>query len=312
MQNNVAAYNSEMLLDDIIDLATDDKRKLSVVLRKCLVLAQKLKNERLKIWANQELNGYDSITSLPDYRIFNAPAFGDYIGIAGSSLKNYPLPAYLLKENHRDYATRVFLAQAIGALEDVVCNGNDRNLHFQWPADLITLYQEEFEMENGMVLASAKQVLSTSAVAGLLDNIRNRTLNMALELQSELGTEDLTKITAAEIEKVERTITTNIYGGTNIIASGHSQVNTSITQNAINVGDRSQLHEALRKTGLTDNDLNDLTEAEKADGDRKMGTRVLEWIKKNGSKAAIGGVKLGAEVTKTVLTAYIKQYMGLS
>lgn len=57
-----------MLLDDIIDLATDDKQSIAVLLRKCIILASQLKNERLKVWANKELNGYDPDDSLPPYR----------------------------------------------------------------------------------------------------------------------------------------------------------------------------------------------------------------------------------------------------
>jgi hypothetical protein len=299
-----------MLLDEIIELATDDKHKLSVVLRKCLVLAQKLKNDRLKQWANQELNGYSSIESLPDYRIFNAPALGDFVGMAGSSVKNYPLPAYLLKEEHKDWGNRVFLAQAVGALEDAVAHSKDRSLHFPWPADLVALYQDEFQMENGMVLAAARQGLSISAVAGLLDNVRNRTLNMALEIQSEVGSDDLANITPAEITKVSQTINNYISGGTNFFASGQSQVSARFTQNIISAGDRAQLDEALKKAGLDDADLQELTEAEKADGEKKMGTRVMDWIKKNAPKALVGGVKLGADITKEVLVAYLKQYTG--
>ncbi len=40
-----------MLLDEIIELATDPKQKsVSTLLRKCLVLGTQLKNERLKSW----------------------------------------------------------------------------------------------------------------------------------------------------------------------------------------------------------------------------------------------------------------------
>jgi len=50
------------LLDDIITLAEDDRNSLPNLLRKCLRLASELKNERLKTWANQELDGYDTKT----------------------------------------------------------------------------------------------------------------------------------------------------------------------------------------------------------------------------------------------------------
>jgi len=59
-------------------------------------------------------------------------------------------------------------------------------------------------------------------------------------------------------------------------------------------------------------DLNELTEAEKADGGKEMGTRVMDWIRKNSPKAVVGGVKLGADITKEVLVAYLKQYTGVS
>jgi hypothetical protein len=36
------------LLDEIIDLSVKDDEKVSVLLRKCLVLAAKLKNDKLK------------------------------------------------------------------------------------------------------------------------------------------------------------------------------------------------------------------------------------------------------------------------
>jgi AbiTii len=46
------------LLDEIVDLSVKDDEKVSVLLRKCLVLAAKIKNDKLKEWAQHELNGY--------------------------------------------------------------------------------------------------------------------------------------------------------------------------------------------------------------------------------------------------------------
>ena len=63
------------LLQDIIDIAIDTEQSLSVLLRKCLLLAYQLDNHRLKSWANQELNGYDAAKKLPDYRIVHVGAF---------------------------------------------------------------------------------------------------------------------------------------------------------------------------------------------------------------------------------------------
>jgi len=68
------------LLDDIINLAIDGKQPLPDILRKCLLLGHELKNERLKTWAKQELDGYKSGKDVPEYRIVPAQAKGNFIG----------------------------------------------------------------------------------------------------------------------------------------------------------------------------------------------------------------------------------------
>jgi hypothetical protein len=301
-------------LDEIVEVATDNKQPITVLLRKCLVLAHQLKNDRLKAWANQELNGYQSSENLPEYRILGVHTVGDYSGPFNSGVRNMPIPAYPLREEHRHWVTTVCLTQSIGTLQNIASNTTDRSIHFPWPADLVALYQDLFETENGMVLVAANRILSTSAVAGLLENVRNRTLNMALELQTELGEQDLKKITPAEKEQIDRTITTIIFGGTNVFASGQSQVNASITgsQQVINVGNRAELDAVLKRSGLSDEDLEELSQAEKEDGPEKMGKGVMGWIKKTAPKVLAGGVKIGTEIGQKLLTEWLKHYCGLS
>ena len=45
------------LVDEIIQMASDGKRSLADALRKCLILAFDLKNDKLKQWVEKELNG---------------------------------------------------------------------------------------------------------------------------------------------------------------------------------------------------------------------------------------------------------------
>lgn len=87
------------LLDEIIEFATDNKQPLTVVLRKCLVLAHHLKNERLKAWADQELNGYPLNENLPQYRALSTYAVADYTGPFNSGVKNMPVPTHVLAED---------------------------------------------------------------------------------------------------------------------------------------------------------------------------------------------------------------------
>jgi hypothetical protein len=57
------------LLDEIVDLAIDNQASISVLLRKCLVLAHQLKNDRLRSWVENELNGLQGL-------IFKHPSKG--------------------------------------------------------------------------------------------------------------------------------------------------------------------------------------------------------------------------------------------
>ena len=70
-----------MLLDKIIGMGTDNEPPpLTVVLRQCILLANQLKTPLLKTWAMQELNGYPNPKDVPEYRIINAGALGNFYG----------------------------------------------------------------------------------------------------------------------------------------------------------------------------------------------------------------------------------------
>jgi hypothetical protein len=69
------------------------------------------------------------------------------------------------------------------------------------------------------------------------------------------------------------------------------------------------LEKVLRKAGLAEPELHELSDAVKDDG-KTIGSRVKGWISKNAPKVLSGGVKIGAEVGQAVLVEYLKQYLG--
>jgi hypothetical protein len=137
---------------------------------------------------------------------------------------------------------------------------------------------------------------------------------MALEIKDELGPSaaDLGGIGPSKAGKIEQTIVNNIYGGTNYLASGESQMTASTTvQLTISVGNRQELDAVLLKSGLNAGDLQELTGALQGDGTQKMGSKVTAWIKATAPKVVSGGVKIGATVAAQLLTEWLKQYFGL-
>src|SRR5260221_10456243 len=108
------------LLDDIINLAIEGKQPLPDILRKCLLLAHELKNDQLKTWANQELNGYEFGKDVPEYRIVPAPAKGNFIGPLYAQYNSHLIPSLVLEERHREFAEKVYLLQSVTAYVDVL------------------------------------------------------------------------------------------------------------------------------------------------------------------------------------------------
>lgn len=301
------------LLDELIKLAANNKEPLPNVLRKCLILGHELKNERLKTWANQELNGYDSPELVPEYRVLRALAIGDFSGPFGSGARNMPIPAYLLREEHRHFAEKVYLSQPIGSLQDTVTSAKGHGLAFPWPGDFITMYQDRIQTQNGMVLVAAKQTLSTSAIVGLLDTVRNKTLNMALEIKAELGTsyKDLERAESPQAEEKIRNIIIQNTGGSTNVAFGHSSLDASgQVQNSITIGDRGSLDRALISAGLNKDDLERLTQAMTGDGG-KLGNQVMRWAKDKGSKVLCAGMKVGQQIGTALLLKYLEAHYGI-
>jgi hypothetical protein len=301
-----------MLLDKIVELATDNQQPLTVLLRQCIVLAHEVKNDQLKEWANHELNGYPDQTKVPQYRTVRAGATGTFnAGYMFPTIKRQ-IPALAMEEAHRKFAMVVHLREPVNAYETSLAalkSEKGRVLAYAWDANLIGYYQETFI--EGHALVNAWQEVPLGVVAGMLDTIRTRVLNMALELRSEIGESDsdLKKVKqdSAEAEKVNNIVLTQIFGGTVYMAAGQQTVNV---QN-IAVGNWEDLKRALGSFGIAQDELDKLSEDIQQDG-KTLGTRVKAWISRNAAKVFDRGLQVGTSVGTTILTEYLKRHFGIT
>src|SRR5260370_18982490 len=181
----VHRLEESVLLDKIIELATDTDKPLSTLLRQCVVLGHELKNDSLKTWANQELNGYTDTNKVPEYRIMNAGAQGIFnAGYAFPSITR-SIPAMGMEKEHRWAAETVHLAEPVSAYENCLKSTKGHALTYQWSADMVVYYQARFMP--GHALARAWQEIPFSPLAGMLNTIRTRVLNVALDIKNEIG-----------------------------------------------------------------------------------------------------------------------------
>jgi hypothetical protein len=274
------------------------------------VLAHTIKNERLKLWAENELNGYDpDDAGIPAYRKTTAAAKGLFVGSFGSQIKNQPIPPGMLEERHRRFAESAVLFQPIASYENV--NGDSRFV-IEWPPNLTVLYQAAF-FEGHYALNRAWQEIPGSVLVGLIDTIKTRVLRFALELKDDLGSvsDDLNELPQ---EKIDQRVVTYIFGGTNVIASRDF---TQIDSIEIQQSDWAALAEALKKRGVQDSAILELKSA--LDHDSRGGTtptpglgkRTADWLKGLGKESGHLVVSVGVEVVKREATKWILEYLGV-
>lgn len=293
------------LLDDIIKAITETDEKTSSILRKCLVLSYKLKNDSLKSWVSKELNGYDyDDPDMPEYRKIGAPAKGVFLGSFGQQINDQPIPSAVMKEEHRHWAERAKLPQPIAAYEDVK---GDENRVIPWPGNLVIFYQAKF-FDGDMVLNRAWQEIPGTVMVGIVDTVRTRVLTFVLELKEQTVEEEV------EVEKlppstVQTLVQMTVIGGTNVFGNVEQFAATTVQ-----VGDAASLKGTLAALGVSREELDaleaDIT-ADQAEETKALGKRTLNWIVRNAKAAGKGAVKIGGDVATAVMTEAIKRYMGL-
>lgn len=57
------------LIPELVNMASDPTVKTTVLLRRALVAASRLHSTEGVAWLTQELNGYEQIEDVPDYRV---------------------------------------------------------------------------------------------------------------------------------------------------------------------------------------------------------------------------------------------------
>ncbi len=302
------------LLRDIQAAAVESSTDVSTLLRKCKILAVRLGNEEFKKWVDHELNGYDTAEDLPEYRILHTESQGHFSGGFGSSLNNAPIPPSCLPKEFRDRVTKSYLMLPISAYSSLIDKEDRHNAHEQWPADMVAHFGRQ--IYQGMNCLSAWKVIPYNALVALVDTIKTRVLNFALEIEGEAPNAGEAPPNTPPLpqERVSQVFNTYISGNVQNVATGSSHV-TQAGEFSVVLGDFETLRNHLASLGVEADDISDLSSAidedTKAQGKPALGKRVQAWIGKMVGKAASGAWKVGTSVAGTVLGKALSRYFDL-
>ena len=307
------------LLREIQDAAVDGSSDLETLLRKCRVLASRLKHEELKKWVTWELDGYPTDVSLPDYRKCWGHCFGIFVGKFGRRIDNCPIPATDIPDEFRDALTHRQFREGVGGVKSFVDTIEGPSLKFGLPGEVSRIIKHG-NLAEDMVLAQGWMFVDKALVVGILSTVRNRILSFALEIEASfpnagedssggrpIPNEEVTRIFHQQISQV-------FHGPVANVASGHDIEQTGTVN--IQQGDFRTLAAFLQENGVPKEDIRDLETAIKADPhpdpkSKAFGKKVSTWMGKMVTKSAEGVWKVGTDVAAKLLVEAIKTHYGM-
>ncbi|AQH02716.1 hypothetical protein A9R05_27765 [Burkholderia sp. KK1] len=296
------------LFDEIVALLSDDKASLGSALLKTKVLVRRLGHPELDPWINSELTGYPNGVRVPEYRVVGARLTGTVENRAWRRT-NVDLATMHLPDDLRETLCTAHMGQSVVELERFA-TAAEGTLASPVPPEICAILGQAY---SGSHVTSAKSVIGTTQIAGVLTEIRSRLLDFILGLQDRLGDipeEDMKK--AAEgINAAEMFRNTVIGANATIIIGNHNH--TTVTNVA--KGDMRTLHQALADAGVSKADLEALDSAIGEDGETaqqtgRFGPRVAAWIGSMVQKAATGGWNVAIGAAGNLLATAIGHYYG--
>lgn len=303
------------LLQEIIQSAVNDTNTdVSNLLRKCKILAVKLRNEEFKKWVDNELTGYKNKEDLPQYRILRVGSYGYFAGFFGSSMNNVPISPSCLPEELQEFITHSYLMDPIIYYVSLITTDKENNAQEPWPADITASYGDK--MMSNMNCLRAWKLISRSSLVALVDTIKTKILNFALEIEAVAPDAGEASINSETIpkEKVTQIFNTYITGNVQNVATGSTNF-TQKGQFTIVQGDFESLSSFLKSKGIQQEDIDSLKDAvgndAKDENRQGIGDKVSSWMDRMLRKAGTATWNISLHTASILLANAIQQYYGI-
>lgn len=294
-------------LDDIISGATDESTSASNLLRKVLIVGHRLKADQIIGWVKSELEGYPAPAELPTYRKGLVVPVKGVWGNYAVQQSRYLDTAGLPKEIQKPLFT-VDLRQPIRTLEAWISD-DSKSLAEPWRSEAIALYrrlvkEEKVSRYEGLTFDEAYKEIPLPTVRGVIDSVRTKTLELALDLQNV--NPDAGESTAAAstvqndkgIANVVNNFEITIFGDGANVSYGDNAIQTT----TVSHGDTEGFIKALRALGIDGRALKELEEAaETLDSERPSRIKqVLERVKS-------GAISIGTTAATKAVISQVEQ-----
>ena len=306
--------NKAKWIDTIISDLVNPEKKITDILLKVQVLADQLKNEKLKEWVISELNGYESVDSIPKYRVIPALVYGNlvqHIGRPVAEKKRALLPIENMDSEIYKTLNVMEFKNSISEI-DKFSESNSDILNRPLSKSICTLIQKH--IVHYWYIVDAWQEISRHSLQKIITSLRSNLIDYLQQLDENVDLDNLlsNKYEKEKIDKIfDKTIGT-IKGKTvNITVGSDNQQNITVgeysTINSIQ-GDKStqnisiEYKENLKKLiDIINENLNNLGLALDEEEDIKNQVKVLQSQQKR-EKPKISIINTALYVIQNILT----------
>lgn len=297
------------LLNEIVDLLSDEKGSLTDALLKTKVVLHKIGHKELVEWVNDELNGYPQGKDVPTYRVIPARVVGT-IQNSAYVQSNQTLPISHLTEKQQKYLSANELRESIRVLEEFAAKPKGHLIHPIAPE----LYSELSKAWIGGQVSDARIQMEPTQILNTLIEVRSRLLDFVLNLQDKLGDTE----NEADAKQVAQTFDARAMFQHTVIGDNATFVlgdnNVTTIKNIVKKGDFSSLAAALRKYDVSQEDINSLEvfidqDKDSVDTEKKsFGPAVKGWMSKMMEKSVNAAWNIELGIAGGLLTNALQAY----
>lgn len=252
------------LLDEVIQGASGDA-SIATLLRQVKVLSSRTQTANLAGWVDQELNGYRSSNDVPTYRgPFPLAPLGHFVGPFQSEIRNVQLPPSTFPATLRDgQLFNVIFDEPVAQIETWA---KEDFTSLSWPADAPRMYNHLIStgevspvVRTDMVLADVRCPVAGTTFIGILNAVRNKILDLALELERVAPMAGQPNLPSEQQEPASAVINNHFHGSSNVAIG--SQSFSQVVVDLPGLGDTAGLLRFLGGAGLAPALLQELERA---------------------------------------------------
>ncbi len=300
------------LIEEIIEILSSDKGKLSDALIKTKVLLHKIGQKELVEWVNNELNGYPNKDLVPPYRILSAQVLVNASNMA-YQVNSHPIPLGHLDKDYRNTLETAKIYQSLAVLEKWV-EKDEGQLQSPIPMEANGLLEKG--LANSYRIQRAWCEIQIADITQILIQVRSRLLDFVLELNEKLSGELNEEEVKARTDTFDAANLFNntIFGDNTTILVGSS--NTQSVNNTNIKGNFEALSKTLQHHGVSENDISLLKKAIQEDESdinptvKEFGPSVKGWLRTMLSKAVDTSWKIELGVASSLLATALNSYYG--